>query len=314
MKRRLTFGLFVWLLLGLLQPTFGYGNTGHEAIALLASKGLNDKAKRAITNLLGDTQLANVATWADQVRGNPAVEKRLPKNGDWHFVNLPLGAKKYPAEGFTSENDIVHAIQRCIQVLEAPPAALNDKDMTKAEALKFLVHFVGDLHQPLHVACAYYSLENNRPKGIVKDPAKAKSLLHDRGGNGLLIGNIKLHAYWDSEILRELQLNSVESLLTSVSEKYPTETTLPKTKGDYHKWAEKWAGDSLAMARTVYDGIERLNFEEGIVATTRSGKYIQAPIVLKANYAENNRANLLLQIARAGYRLRALLNTIDWKE
>ena len=126
-----------------LFATAGWGPTGHRTIADIAQARLTPEATKAVGDLLGGRSLAEVSTWADEIRGNKAYDYIKP----WHYVNIQVGA-----EGFIRERDcpregcVVSAIEQNIATLK-DPAATKEK---KEEALKLLVHFVGDLHQPLH--------------------------------------------------------------------------------------------------------------------------------------------------------------------
>lgn len=126
-----------------------WGVTGHKAIGKIAEKHLTAEAHKAVQELLGTETLADVATWADEVRGEPAYKQ----TASWHFLNLPLGlgydAFKKRVEGMGPDN-VYAALQKCER-------DLTDKATTKeqkAVALKFIVHFVGDLHQPMHISRA----------------------------------------------------------------------------------------------------------------------------------------------------------------
>src|ERR1043166_5169874 len=151
-----------------------FGHEGQEAVAILALQKLhadeaahNAKATVAlqnITKLLGNEDMAAVAVWADWVRLRATnlsttvihdIDARFPGNGDWHFVDLPLGTSAYATNAVSAnDNDVVHGINKCIAMLESADAsAEQDHHLV---ALKFLIHLVGDIHQPLHVACGYY--------------------------------------------------------------------------------------------------------------------------------------------------------------
>lgn len=126
-------------------------------------------------------------------------------------MDLPLGAGGYPAtepsptdplRPFVNDADIVHAILQCIATLEG---TITPPDSTKLQAARWLVHLVGDLHQPLHVTSGYYKTTlpsfGNTPIRIA-DPIKAakSGTLTDRGGNGLLFSastSNNLHSLWD---------------------------------------------------------------------------------------------------------------------
>jgi nuclease S1 len=135
---------------------------GHAAIAEIAEQLISPATRIKVQKLLSkdtDEDLVSIASWVDQViiaghdegplRGNQeaiAFNLKFPKSGMWHFVNLPLGATTYDqVSRFLSPDDVIHAISRCIQVLESPTP--EPETFTKVQALRLLVHFVGDIHR-----------------------------------------------------------------------------------------------------------------------------------------------------------------------
>jgi hypothetical protein len=184
----------IGIALGHVVNALGYGKEGHEAIAEVARQMLTPSARVAIVRILGTDDLATISTWADELKlakkhqgplaNDPEagdINNRFPLNGQWHFIDLPLGSTSYKVNGgFSSTDDVVHAIEHCIAVLESPHGA--KMDLTKSEALKFLVHFVGDIHQPLHCASGYYELSGSRPV-LIMDPEKAYRHQNDSGAN-----------------------------------------------------------------------------------------------------------------------------------
>ena len=132
----------------LLLPSlaFAWGPEGHAIIAQIAEDRLAPAARQQVDQLLDGDSLAVVASWADEIRIH------RPDTAQWHFVDIPKNANDYdPARDCrpTPRGDcIIAAIDRELAILRDASA---DKDK-RAEALKFIVHFVGDLHQPLHCA------------------------------------------------------------------------------------------------------------------------------------------------------------------
>ncbi|MEC7616908.1 MAG: S1/P1 nuclease, partial [Bacteroidota bacterium] len=119
-----------------------WGQTGHRVIGLVAEQHLTQKTKAAIDDLLQGESLAFVSTYGDEIRSNKEFKHFDP----WHYVNMPLD-KRYGAEKPNPKGDVYHAIQHCAGVLHDNESTRDDK----AFYLRLLVHFVGDLHQPLHV-------------------------------------------------------------------------------------------------------------------------------------------------------------------
>lgn len=163
------------MLLLCLPGALGWGRDGHRIVAEIASRHLTAKAREELNNLLKDERLPDVSTWADDVRNEAAYRWSAPL----HYVNIPKDAEGYDATRDCPKGEcVVEAVRKYRDVLADGKAAAADR----VEALKFLVHFVGDLHQPLHAGYAA-----------------------DRGGNDITVEflgeSMNLHALWDTGLL-----------------------------------------------------------------------------------------------------------------
>ena len=308
------------LLLTLPVPVRAWGPLGHSAIAAIAEKHLSPATQTRVAAILAqghDTDLPSIANWADEVRAagsgrgplSDDVEARafnakFPTNALWHFVDLPLGAESYrDAVAFTSVNDVVHAIKRCIAALER--AQTGPDDFTKPQALRLLVHFVGDIHQPLHCGTGFYDLSELTHPVLITDPKQCRGKPNDRGGNDLFFGadpNQELHALWDDSLVSAIR-NSVDyrSLADWLE---PTQSVSPMT-GDYHAWPEQWAIDSVQQARNAYRDIE-------FGAARVDGQRLRITTQLPSGYVDENKAIVTQQLLKAGIRLAELLNAVRW--
>jgi nuclease S1 len=172
--RRAVSRVFIGVLLAALSPSlWAWGGQGHQAVAELAWQRLTPQARAGVSKLLalepGQT-LGSIASWADTIRD--------PLTAPWHYINFPRGDCHYQAERDCPDgNCVVRAIEQQEAILKASGA-----DEERLRALKFVVHFVGDIHQPLHAG--------------YRD---------DRGGNMVqlrfLLRNSNLHALWDSGLV-----------------------------------------------------------------------------------------------------------------
>lgn len=262
-------------LVGLLPaPASAWGPAGHRIVALVAARHLDATPRAEVKRLLGDETLADVANWADDVR----EEKK--ETAPWHYVNLPDNAA-----GFVRSRDCTDEKGRCaVWAIEHFTGVLADKskpDAARAEALKYVVHFVGDLHQPLHVGFA-----------------------SDKGGNNvkLLFFNRKsnLHKVWDSGIIGRAGLGddefaaALEAALHDFSgeEEFATAsaTTSAKITQIQGGTPETWANQSFAIVRgKAYAGIPQ------------SKK-------IGVNYYEANWQVVDDQLTAAGLRLARIIN------
>jgi hypothetical protein len=342
------------LLLLLPSYAFGWGSQGHQAIADAAQTRLNEKAQAGLARILvgGHSttlppgKLASASTWPDEIRGlnglgvpfgwdNDDVEeaKRFntahPTNARWHFVNLPLGASGYPKAAdagtvlsrFASPDDIVHAINRAIAVLESPSPPAN---FSRAQAVRWIVHLVGDIHQPFHVTAGYYAttpaaLQHPR---IIRDPEEAArpGILGDRGGNGLKFPTedaLNLHGHWDNCLVQRVNgeaCSAGEKTYTALARKLADWAKAPdaskyQSSGHHREWAAQWATDSLKTA--VIAEAYNVRLTAGRVVDGA----IEARIVAPGPHAYANAriAAARAQLLKATVRLADLLNRINWK-
>src|SRR5262245_14902292 len=173
--KHVTTVITLWLALN--PALFAWGPEGHRIVATIAFQQLPRAIKSQVEDILGDEDIVDVSNWAD------AVRLSRPETKDWHFVDMPV-------------TEAIYNQQRACQSLETGDCAIAElaratavlRDRTQPmkaryEALKFIIHFVGDIHQPLHSAT-----NGSREKG-------------DRGGNSvntrLLTHTMNLHAVWD---------------------------------------------------------------------------------------------------------------------
>jgi hypothetical protein len=328
---RLARGLLAVLLVVGPRVAAAWGPQGHRAIAEVAQVRLDARARAAVRALLAEgDRLADVSVWADDVRlaaqgAGPLAHdpearrfnRDFPHNATWHFVDLPLGTRGYRDDGpFSGPDDVVHAIGRCVAVLEARAATPG---FTRAEALRVLVHLVGDVHQPLHVGSGYYTVRAGRAT-LVTDPDAARRAPGDRGGNALCfhpstgrcVG--ELHALWDGEMVATVGHGSAVAPLVAVLKHTAADgawwdshrADVEDPPGDYHAWAAEWASRSLAQARHAYDGIA---FGR---ATLREGTIAEIAVTLPDHYAARERDRATTQLVAAGVHLAHLLNRVSW--
>jgi len=211
----------------LLVPKAGYswGANGHRIVAEIAEMNLSKKAKKELKNLIGNDGLAEWANWMDFIKSDPTWKFAEP----WHYVDLPghmekdafiTGLKKL--EGKTLYTQIPEMIQ-----------ILKNKSNTqeeRAKALRFLLHLMGDLHQPLHVG---------------RD--------EDQGGNKITVFWFKektnLHRIWD-ETLIEFQKYSFTEYTKVITNNVPKNNTYAQGTLD------DWFYDSHQASDIIYDNVK----------------------------------------------------------
>lgn len=326
-----------------------WGSAGHRVIARVAARRLSDSAKKSVALLLGvqpddaaiAEAMAQASTYADEIR------PLRPDTARWHFVDMPGSASAYvPARDCaeTKQGDCaVAAVERFEKVLSDASASSG----AKAEALKFLIHLVGDLSQPLH---CYGDEEGGNLVSVVLPNKKQTSL----------------HAAWDADLVEysmrqkpdeiayaNFLFEGIESLegenslaarqlhLTA-SEKFDEGLRQGMTVA---KWAggspEQWATDSHALAKEkaygllpkqkapAADATKKVTLKSNILTgvfarvpsksqqqpqqqrQTAAQQSVARPVyVLDQDYYEASSAVVERQLVKAGLRLAAVLNAI----
>lgn len=165
-----------------------WGQEGHAIVAEIAQRRLTPEAAAAVAKLQGGASLASVASWADDVRGERKADTRL------HFLNLPRGEREYDEHTHCAASEqgdcILNGLKRAQQALRCAPG-----EEARREALRYVVHFVGDLHQPMHVAGALEGGNGFKVQGSLKGrTCKGECTLESRN----------LHSLWDSGLIRRV--------------------------------------------------------------------------------------------------------------
>jgi len=256
--RRLT----LLTIFGYVLPSLAWGPEGHRLVAGLAQEMLTPAAEIQVRDTLrpGET-LVSMASWADDVR------RTRKETEPWHFIDIEITGTGLDMRRDCPHNDCVLAKITEFRKLWRDPAA---KPETRREALLFLDHFVGDMHQPLHCA------DN-----------------HDKGGNEVHVvfqgAPMNLHHLWDSGLLDLMP--SEDELLVAMTRDITPEKRAAWARGSL----EDWARESFQVARSVvYGNLPKTPPGE----TPRLGDAYQAP----ANRAVEE------QIEKAGVRLATILN------
>ena len=209
---------------------FGWGQTGHRVVGQIAQNHLSSMAQKAIQEIMGRESLAYASTWMDEIKS----DNHYDHTHDWHWVTIPDGGNYVEADK-NPDGDAVEAINRMVEILKDETAD-NGK---KVEALRFLVHLVGDIHQPLHVG-----------NGT------------DKGGNDVKVkwfgSSSNLHRVWDSgmlesrdwsysELVTQLDCSCEDSILAYQSTLNP----------------EDWAAEAMSYRSQVYKtgDVERMGYQ-----------------------------------------------------
>ncbi|CAM1374205.1 S1/P1 nuclease [Tenacibaculum xiamenense] len=199
-----------------------WGPTGHRATGEIAEKYLTRKAKKKIQKLLKGESLAFVSTFADEIKSDRKYSKFFP----WHYVNMSLN-KTYGISAKNKRGDLVTGIEYCIEVLKSKESTLEDKQFY----LKMLVHFMGDLHQPLHIG-------RKEDKGANTIQVQ----WHGKGTN--------LHRVWDEDLINQWGMSYLE---LAKNEKCLSKGEIKKIK---QGTVVDWVHDTHKLTKRVYDSAE----------------------------------------------------------
>jgi hypothetical protein len=230
------------LVISINTPAFAWGPEGHRIVAEVAESHLTASTKRHILELLGNDDLAAISSWADEIR------PQRPETFGWHFVDIPTNAtgfsesrdcyrpdEKHPETQADHHNCVVDRIEIFQQVL----ADKNESQANRVGALKFLVHFVGDIHQPLH------------------------AIAEARGGNDIHIsefgsrqcgnGLCNLHFAWDSGLIEHaIHLGARPSGPLDYPALIENMIQVRKLQRRAQGTPEQWANESFHMAHQVW--------------------------------------------------------------
>ena len=305
------------------NPLLAWGAEGHRAIAALAQELISSTTQTKVQQLLdecGYRDLASASTWADEVRENAHSDKPRPKdaedfnrqfpnNASWHFVDLPLGTGSLAeAErlfrgkmtSFTPSN-VASWFWRARRTVPG--------ESSRTQALRLLVHFVGDIHQPLHCGTGFYRISDTEPPVLVTNPQEAFGLPNDRGGNDLFYGpKEELHALWDiglvAEIADTFDFRSLEAILRQI---------IPQSLMARH------AGRLSSLGRNLGPGVgdrwrnqPMPGSDSTLLKPWANPNRLWISITLPSDYEAKNRALAAQQLSKAAVRLAQLLDRIQW--
>lgn len=241
-----------------------WGPNGHRVTGKIAQTHLTPLAQAEVTSLLGVESLAEASTWPDFMRSNPSDFWRKDAS-PWHYITVPKGTTYMAAP---AEGDAITALGMFSE-------QITDKTLPVAQrqlALRFTIHLIGDLHQPLHVGRA-----------------------DDRGGNRVNVmfkdKPTNLHSLWDEDLIEDEQLSYTEKARwlnrrITMDQKATWSDTNPDT----------WVEESIVLREKVYEGL---------------GPYDRDTLPnLSYDYVYKHRGDIDLRLQQSGVRIAAYLNEI----
>jgi hypothetical protein len=258
--------LAAFSLFALTDEAQAWGSIGHRIVGQVADKHLTPKAAWEVSKIIGTNSLGDVATWMDDIRGTPQGDAMA----DWHFQRVEACSG---AAGTCVHN-------KCAgPKIDEQIAALRAKKGNQKNALRVLVHLIGDVHQPLHAA------EN-----------------HDVGGNGVIIANrwcvnnkgksvpCKLHTYWDNSLVKLAKGNDSDANFVA---------TLADMNVDGGGTSASWIKESNDLAK------QKVHQYEGFACNIA-----KKDVLLDEAYDQAGTALVKARLAAAGKRLAMVLNDV----
>jgi len=283
---RLYIVVLLLVLMNTVEKSSGWGKQGHMMIAQIAWDRLTNNAKNIADNFMGSDTMAELAPLPDDYRYTPQGKWSAP----CHFCNLPRGATNFTMDN-CPDLCVVKSIQNYSSILtnEQPNPTQCDYDLgVEPCALEFLVHYVGDVHQPLHVSFTY-----------------------DEGGNDVKVifygQATNLHAVWDDYIIEHWNsdFSSATQELEDMIENEPSLVQQYLNSMNPITWADESFGYVLS---TVY------NFTDDAIPQPIQHAYgrgvARAPITLGDAYYDRNLPIVQQRLIAAGVRLAAVLDSI----
>lgn len=345
-----------------------YGPTGHEIVGGIADKLIaNTPAGEKISAILDGITLERASVIADEIkawdkngvddlnafphypehakidnqlrdfwRANPPTQdpkSPIPSHHWFHYTDVPvLDLEKY-SDGKTGRTqwDIVHMISYCVDVLRGEIPENNPRKITRSVAVILLAHYVGDIHQPLHVGAEYFN-----QAGQAVDPDKNQPGTEDEGGNTLMLRlihgtpeemahrGLKLHGFWDHDSMmanlpplsptlsKEERYQKIEQakrkLIDRLVKEEPKNWKAPGGVA-LKNYGEIWADEILPVAREAHQRLQFIHVHE----TVDQGRIVMAGDAREKNapdhaaYADWSTRIVRDELHKAGWRLADLL-------
>lgn len=327
-----------------------WGRDGHRAVGAIADRLLKGTPiEKQIAEILGGgATLATIASWPDCVKGTscgPQTPDMIeyvdanPRHSEYHYTNVPFQLEHYHPGGVgTTDVDIVQTLQQCIAVLQGKTdPALNPHKFTKRQALILLVHFAGDIHQPMHVGSAFVNKDSQFVVPKTQAEVDETLVFSTRGGNNLTMSESMLealaakhieghtpavvkegvpaaltkpfHSYWDSTTVnyafRRVKTRTPDDFAQWAVDLKPA---VSYPQGDVTTWPVQWANDTLVAAKVAFEGVTPGKMT---AQTSRKGEtYYTFGLEVPDNYPVPSSELAKQQLIKGGYNLAAMLEAI----
>ena len=316
-SRRICSTLFLFAIGGLAPSAWGWGCTGHQVVAMIAERNLNPHARAMVTQILAASPISpdlrrfcgesgldafvDSSTWADD-------ERRVrPETSGWHFLDIPRGAPRGDIAQYcpSSTSCATHAIADQLAVLRNLGASAQER----AEALRYVIHFIGDLHQPLHATTNDDRGGNCVPVAFFgRSPEETNPLNEDYRPN--------LHGIWDTDIIEHFADGQTpQQFADEMGIKFKAQIPLWELEPvDVASWA--WESHQVAEDTVYGDLPTKIAIEKPMpVNACADNDHISIRMLklredLGADYQAAAEGVVQEQLTKAGIRLATALNAL----
>jgi hypothetical protein len=283
-------------ILGAVSPAWSWGRDGHRVVAKIAARNLTPEARKKVAAILEtddaglEAAMAAASTWPDE------ISKGRTGTGTWHYVDVPVTGPFDLGTSCAMHDCVIDRIQEMVDrlrlnqgglTLAAPP---NPQRPVASQEVAFLIHFVGDIHQPLHAS------DDGDRGGNCEN--LTTPLVHADGSR-----TTELHAVWDvDEVLAVFKVLGDEDATTAaLFQRFKAGAQVPQlTIAD-------WARESNQMARQ--DIYRKLNIPNYTAAPGQCATGVAA-VKVDQQYLDSNEKDVEQRLMQAGIRLSNVLNQI----
>lgn len=298
-------------------PARAWGCQGHEIVAIIAESHLNPRARLMAQEILATSPIslglprychdpgldafADSSTWADDERSI------RPDTASWHFIDIPLTARRDDLAQYCNPSTgcLTSALAAELAILKNPRESVQ----ARADALRFVIHLVGDIHQPLHAATNNDRGGNCVPVEFFGRMPQEKNLKYDEFSPNL-------HQIWDVDIIEKLSRGaSPQTMASELDDEFRAQIPVWQSqRADFSAWA--WESHSLA-ASVAYGRLPRRIGAEwprqvsSCADDDRIGlRMLELREDLGTDYESAAAPVVEQQLAKAGARLAGLLNSL----
>lgn len=213
---------------------FGWGPKGHDVVAAIAEKHLSEETKAILNEILDGHSIVYYSSWMDSIQNSPEWESKYSHTKTWHYANVDKG-ETYQTMKKNEKGDVVTALTTITEKLKT--FYPDNLYAIEADAIKMIIHMVGDMHCPMHAG-----------------------RLSDLGGNRMKVRwfgrNTNLHSTWDSKMIDSARTWSYSEWCEHLDILDPEHVQM-YWSGSF----EEWFVETVGMAAQVYEYVENLGEE-----------------------------------------------------